>query len=143
MNLREFLSNSQEAIKDIQDKNKSINPKHKVLGLCWDNKADNILFPAINLIELVVTSKQPILSFIASIFDPIGLFCPVTLSLKFFFLIYGIKTFFHAFSNASGYRFACCVYLRTIYSNNSSESHLIFAKSKVYPKHLKQSLSIH
>lgn len=48
----------------------------------------------------------------------------------------------YVFSDASRTAFSCSIYLRTVYSN-SLESLLIFTKSKVTPKRLKNSLSIH
>ena len=56
---------------------------HKVLGLSWDCDADTIHFKFENAIKKAVESKatkRNVLSTLASMFDPLGVFSPVSVS---------------------------------------------------------------
>lgn len=188
MNLREFISNKKESLNNIEESDKIDTHINKVLGIYWNLQTDNLLFDIQDFSVDQIINKQSVLSFIAAIFDPLGILSPALLPLKIFFqklwefdlkwtdplqselrtewlnLTKSIsctlkvpryldtlnlenkqsKYDLHAFSDASGYAFSCCIYLRR-YSPNTSlcNSTLIFAKAKVYPKRLKNKLSIH
>lgn len=187
MNIREFISNNMNALGFLKKDDLLHGNEHKVLGLHWNNTQDTIFFRIFSPSVNVVINKQYILSYIASIFDPLGLLSPAILPFKLFFQdLWNLKlkwcdplsasslrkwsqlsntikssTFtinrrvsnfsseschhkLHAFSDASGVTFSCCVFLRTLYSSSETcESRLIFSKSKVFPIRLKEKLSIH
>ena len=59
----------------------------KALGLIWDIHKDNITFAFQNSVALICPcpTKRQLLSFIASIYDPLGLINPFTFRLKVLF----------------------------------------------------------
>jgi len=62
------------------------NHQVKVLGLWWDTKSDTICTPPnpdITMFTFTAT-KREILKWTSSIFDPLGLITPVTITAKLF-----------------------------------------------------------
>ena len=59
----------------------------KVLGLIWEIQKDNITFSFQNLVALICPcrTKRQLLSFITSVYDPLGLINPFVFCLKFYF----------------------------------------------------------
>ncbi|KAL3077417.1 hypothetical protein niasHT_033955 [Heterodera trifolii] len=84
-NLREFVTNSPEVMKAIPEEDRLNKPKVKVLGLIWDTDKDEIVFefPTHGLEKLA--TRRLVLSFLASLFDPLGLMGPCIQPLKLFF----------------------------------------------------------
>ena len=57
----------------------------KVLGLIWNTQTDSIhLFPCTSSGNSPVVTKQAILRWSSTVFDPLGLISPVTISAKLF-----------------------------------------------------------
>ncbi len=83
MNLREWFSNSTELTAKIPETLQENTNPTKVLGVTWDHARDtlSIVSPKV---ESTSFTKRTILGQIASIFDPAGLFSPVTLQGKVF-----------------------------------------------------------
>lgn len=84
-NLREFTSNSQEIITFLPDTHRLPGFSHKFLGISWETDNDMLHIPICPPPNSFTHSKENILSFIASIFDPLGLISPLLLPLKIFF----------------------------------------------------------
>lgn len=82
MNLREWISNSDELMTFIpsEDRIKEPSTVVKILGMIWDLNRDTIGTTHVNLSQS--NTKRGILQAVSSIFDPIGLITPVTLSAK-------------------------------------------------------------
>ena len=85
MNLRDWMSNSQQVLKRIPTNDRSSEEKIKVLGLKWYAKEDqiSISFSSIAKTQPCLT-KRIVLKQIASVYDPLGLYSPVTLKVKLF-----------------------------------------------------------
>ena len=86
-NLRSWTSNSVQLVSAAKENNvmETSNPV-KVLGLVWDAQLD-LIFPSPKPESIVFTSartKLAILKCASSIFDPLGLITPVTISAKLF-----------------------------------------------------------
>lgn len=75
--LRKFSSNSAELVPDSTEGNVV-----KVLGVAWDVQADQILLEFGNILSHSELTKSSVLSQIAQMFDPLGLFAPVVLQAK-------------------------------------------------------------
>lgn len=56
----------------------------KTLGLVWDPMPDQLLFSFSTLQSILRTSRSSVLSVIAQLYDPLGLFGPVITKLKIF-----------------------------------------------------------
>ena len=83
MNLRDWMSNSDEVLNQIPIYDRANRQKMKILGLTWTVKQDTLALTH----QITVSSdlsKRTILQQIASIYDPLGLFSPVTLRGKVF-----------------------------------------------------------
>ncbi|VDI55591.1 Hypothetical predicted protein [Mytilus galloprovincialis] len=80
MNLRDWCSNSAQFMSDIPKQDQANRERMKVLGINWTIKDDKLSMsgPKLETLELSST-KREILQSIASIFDPLGFFSPVTL----------------------------------------------------------------
>ena len=78
MNLREWMSNSEEVLNEIPDCDKANRKGIKVLGLIWSVKEDYLSMSSQRGDELIL-SKGTVLQQIASVYDPLGLFSPLTL----------------------------------------------------------------
>lgn len=85
MNLREFVSNESKALSNLSENDKLQGNIHKILGLFWHTSSDCIEYHVSYSHEIKTISKQTILSFIASIYDPVGLISPGILPFKIFF----------------------------------------------------------
>ena len=81
MNLREWASNSPEVMQNIPDEDHAKGNTTKVLGLEWKPQNDTISIRYKNK-PINVASKRQILKITAGVFDPLGLFTPVTLRSK-------------------------------------------------------------
>lgn len=85
MPLREFVSNSQESISLLPKTYRLPAFQQKFLGLGWDTNTDYLSID-IPLPDFKSSpTKRSVLSFIASIFDPMGLVSPLLVPLKIFF----------------------------------------------------------
>ena len=82
MNLRNWTSNDTSVQISVCDR--SIGEKVKVLGLSWIVKEDKLSLNQISLEPTSDMSKRQVLKQIASVYDPLGLFCPVMLQGKLF-----------------------------------------------------------
>lgn len=81
MNLRDWMSNSDKVMNQIPIYDRANRERMKILGLTWTVKEDTLTL-AHQISESSVLSKRIILQQIASIYDPLGLFSPVTLRAK-------------------------------------------------------------
>ena len=85
MNLRDWLSNSQELNCNFREEDKMKQKITKVLGLLWNVKFDTLSMPTKKFIYMqMATTKRAVLTAIPSIFDPLGLLTPATLLMKLF-----------------------------------------------------------
>ena len=83
MNLRDWMSKREEVLDEIPLCDKANWENMKVLGLTWSVKEDYLSMSSQRGDELIL-SKRTVLRRIASIYDPLGLFSPVTLRGKLF-----------------------------------------------------------
>ena len=83
MNLRDWMTNSQEVLNEITTHDRTNRENMKVLGLIWFVKEDCL---AINsqIKDEHIVSKRTVLRQIASVYDPLGLYSPVILQGKLF-----------------------------------------------------------
>ena len=85
MNLRDWLSNSQELNCNFREEDKMKEKITKVLGLLWNVKFDTLSIPTKKFIDMqMATTKRAVLTATASIFDPLGLLTRATLHMKLF-----------------------------------------------------------
>lgn len=90
--LKKWASNSQAVLQDVPPGDLAIQPLHDLqdeqtistLGLLWDPKADNLRFKIEIPLPSATLTKRKVLSYIAQIFDPLGLLGPVTTKAKLF-----------------------------------------------------------
>ena len=83
MNLRDWTSNSQDVLGEIPISDRANRANMKVLGLTWFVKEDLLALNSQIRDENLVT-KRTVLKQITSIFDPLGIFNPVTLRGKLY-----------------------------------------------------------
>ena len=83
MNLRDWTSNNKEVLDKIPLYDQANRRKMKILGLLWDVEDDNMTVTC-NMDTGLIFTKRTVLREIASIYDPLGLFSPVTLHGKMF-----------------------------------------------------------
>ncbi|CAO4386231.1 unnamed protein product [Caenorhabditis nigoni] len=83
MNLREFLSNSAEFNRMVDEKDRAKESNTKVLGVKWSAENDKLEF-GINVTESEEISRRIVASTIAGIFDPLGMLVPILLPMKLF-----------------------------------------------------------
>ena len=83
MNSRDWTSNSKEVLDKIPLYDQATRRKMKILGLLWHVEEDNMAVTC-HMSNNMPLSKRTVLSEIASIYDPLGLFSPVTLHGKLF-----------------------------------------------------------
>ena len=83
MILRDWMTNSQEVLNNIPIFDRANRKRMKILGLTWSVEDDNLSVVYHNNNNPIV-SKRTVLKQIASIYDPLGLFSPVTLRGKLF-----------------------------------------------------------
>ncbi|XP_053391515.1 uncharacterized protein LOC128554283 [Mercenaria mercenaria] len=80
MNLREWTTNSKSVNTSIPTEDRSGCEKTKVLGHYWNVKDDTFSIKAPMLLpETSQITKRTVLKQIASVYDPLGLFCPILL----------------------------------------------------------------
>ncbi|VDH99510.1 Hypothetical predicted protein [Mytilus galloprovincialis] len=84
MNLREWASNSQKFLKCIPKEDQANREKLKVLGLTWTIKDDTLTVNSARNDNMFPITKREVLQRVASVFDPLGFFTPVTLRTKLF-----------------------------------------------------------
>ncbi|CAC5421232.1 unnamed protein product [Mytilus coruscus] len=84
MNLREWASNSQKVLKCIPKEDQANREKLKVLGLTWTIKDDTLTVNSARNNNMFPVTKREVLQRVASVFDPLGFFTPVTLRTKLF-----------------------------------------------------------
>jgi hypothetical protein len=79
MNIREWLSSNEIVNESIAPEDKAEGDIMKVLGHVWDTKQDTLEINHIRLPDQKHITKRTILKTVASVYDPMGLFSPVTL----------------------------------------------------------------
>ena len=84
-NLPKFQSNSSDLEYLIKGKINRNSIVTKVLGLIWEKQKDNITFWFKNLVALIYSCPAERITFIASIYDPLGLINPFIFRLKVLF----------------------------------------------------------
>ena len=83
MNLRDWMSNSDEVLNQMPIYDRTNREHMKILGLTWIVKEDTLTLSHQIKVSSNV-SKRTILQQIASIYDPLGLYSPVILRGKVF-----------------------------------------------------------
>ncbi|XP_065904067.1 uncharacterized protein [Dysidea avara] len=84
LNLRAWTSNS-SSLRELAQQHSIAELKEtvKVLGLCWNVEFDELsLSPKPELATCTPVMKREVLRYISSIFDPLGLVTPVTITAK-------------------------------------------------------------
>ena len=86
-NLRKFKSNSKELEERVYDEfpeDKLFSGDDKCLGYVWEKRNDVILFNLQDIRKKMidVPTRREMLASIASIFDPLGLICPIEVEMK-------------------------------------------------------------
>ena len=85
MNMREFMSNSNQLMEMIPANDKAKGPSSKILGIPWDTLTDEIgVVPPKETSSGRIDTKRSVLQIIASVFDPMGLIAPIMLPCKLF-----------------------------------------------------------
>ena len=84
MNLRQFLSNDQETMRQITQDDWASSTQQKVLGVTWHSKEDRIILSCKYPTKPKIT-KRSIAEQVAAIYDPMGWLTPLTLRGKLFF----------------------------------------------------------
>ena len=80
MNLRDWMSNDESVMKQIPDGDKAGQGPMKILGLTWLVQDNMLCLGKPKPIQAKQTlTKRVVLKKIASVYDPLGLFRPVTL----------------------------------------------------------------
>ena len=83
MNLRDWMFNSQSVMKQIPDVDKADQRPMKILGLTWYVESDMLcLGKPKPILPNQTLTKRNVLKRLASVYDPLGLFSPVTLQGK-------------------------------------------------------------
>ena len=78
MNLRDCKTNNQEVLNEIPTHDRANRVIMKVLGLTWFVKEDCLAIKS-QIKDEHIVSKRTALRQIASVYDPLGLYSPVTL----------------------------------------------------------------
>ena len=85
MNLREWISNSEDFLSNIPQIDRVKEKNVKIWGMCWNTSGDSLTITGLPTIQLKMTiTKRDVLSMIAAIFDPLGYLCPVIIKAKIF-----------------------------------------------------------
>ncbi len=85
MNIREWISNSEEVNETFDKDDKTDFESMKVLGHHWDVREDRLTFKAMPTIsDSDKVTKRTVLKQLASLYDPLGLVCPVIVRGKSF-----------------------------------------------------------
>ena len=78
MNLREWISNSEDFLLSIPQIDRVKEKNVKILDMCWNTCSDLLAITGLPTIQLKVTiTKRDVLSMIAAIFDPLDYLCPI------------------------------------------------------------------
>ena len=91
MNIRKWKSNSIEFLDSIREEYLSKGERDqdtmtKVLGVLWNTNIDQLVFKVPSVEDMnQIDTRRELLSFTASIFDPLGILSPLTLRLKVLF----------------------------------------------------------
>ena len=83
MNMRQWASNDKEVMNFINVEDWCDEQKIKVLGMIWNVISDQMcltMYKPNNILPVV--TKREIAKAIASVYDPLGIFCPVILQAK-------------------------------------------------------------
>ena len=83
MNLHDWMSNREDVLNQIPEHDRANRERMKILGLTWTVHEDSLAMTCQIGMDSFL-SKRNVLHQIASINDPLGLFCPVTLRGKLF-----------------------------------------------------------
>ena len=89
-NLRKFSSNSKKLENLVysmypQDKVYSTEGKQKLFALCWNKDTDELMYDELRLSVTEVPTRRQLLKYFATLIDPLGLICPVTVEMKLLF----------------------------------------------------------
>ncbi len=84
MNLREWISNSEEVMAKIPEADHASKLNPKVLGLQWNLDKDAMAIPVKLDKFQKVSTKRDVVEAVATVFDPLGMVSPVTLGAKCF-----------------------------------------------------------
>ena len=85
MHLRDWMSNGESVMKQIPDSDKAGHGRMKILGLTWLVHDDMLCLGKPKPVQAKQTlTKRVMLKKIASVYDPLGLFSPVTFQGKIF-----------------------------------------------------------
>ena len=82
MNLRDWASNDRDVLHKIPLSDRSSGEQMKVLGLTWTITEDQLALNCTNFDQTL--TKREVLKQIATVFDPLGIFSPITLKGKLF-----------------------------------------------------------
>lgn len=90
--LRKWASNVPEALTGVPSEDLAIKPLHDLhddqsvstLGLVWDTRTDMLRFNVEMPLPAAILTKRKVISYIARIFDPLGLVGPVIAAAKMF-----------------------------------------------------------
>lgn len=82
MNLREWMSNNKQVMDLISVKDKASGNSMKVLGMNWDIESDKLSVKPCEILKVSSGTKRTVLKQVAKLFDPLGMFAPVTLNGK-------------------------------------------------------------
>ncbi|XP_062539087.1 uncharacterized protein LOC134207379 [Armigeres subalbatus] len=90
--LKKWASNAPEVLRDVPPEDLAIQPLHDLqdeqiistLGLLWVPQADNLRFKVEVPLPAAILTKRKVMSYIAKIFDPLGLLGPVITKAKLF-----------------------------------------------------------
>lgn len=84
-NLREWNSNDQTFLSNLPSKDKVQQTEQKIMGMRWDTKTDSLsLAHNVKINMLDARTKRNVLSYLAMIFDPNGLYSPAIVDAKQF-----------------------------------------------------------
>ena len=79
-NLRSWTSNSEKLRKLAEHENVLDKDEFtKVLGMRWDHKKDELLYPEKEETISILVTKREILRYSSKIYDPLGFLSPVTI----------------------------------------------------------------
>ncbi|XP_065086354.1 uncharacterized protein LOC135708281 [Ochlerotatus camptorhynchus] len=138
--LRKWASNSSAVLAEIPSDQLAIQPFYEfsdeqsvtILGLIWEPKTDTLRFRIQLPIPATVFTRRNVLSYIAQIYDPLGLAGPVARA---------TNIQLHFFSDASEKAYGACVYMRSEDQHQNNFVHLLAAKSRVTPLKTRHSIA--
>ena len=84
MNLMEWKSNNKQVMDLMLEKYMANETCMKMLGQNWDSEADTLSVKPVKMLEMSFVTKRTVLKQVAKLFDPLGMFAPVTLKGKLF-----------------------------------------------------------